>query len=190
MGTPLMIQNGAIDITRRLTYVIYWKPRSIGTNGHAAMIIDSSRIDPNDAATTLMLNNNNYVSWVGTGDGLISHTGQANNMYADRTAGWKGHKLNPNLNEYMPNRWVALNNLDIAAMDQKWSHIKNKPGSHWNLIDKNCATVVARVLKAGCVAPGAGVPWYKYTKAHQMVWWPSDLIDFARSLDGFVYRHS
>ena len=56
-----------------------------------------------------------------------------------------------------PNRWVALKNLDIAAMMQEWANIRNKNNAHWKLVDKNCATVVYRVLKEGCRGVGAGV---------------------------------
>jgi hypothetical protein len=159
------------------------------------MIIDSSRIDRENAYGTFLSNSDIYVSWVGSGatKNPTVFQGTAMTFDEDRVAGWKGPHMGQDMNGddiHHPNRWVALKNLDTAAMMQAWANIRNKPGGHWKLVDKNCATVVYRVLKEGCRGVGAGVPWYKWKAAHQLVWWPSDLIDYAKSLDGFVYDRS
>jgi len=71
-----------------------------------------------------------------------------------------------------------------------WANIRNKPGGHWKLVDKNCSTAVYWMIEEACQGDGAGVPWYKWKAAHQPVWWPSDLVEYAKSLDGFVYDRS
>lgn len=178
--------NGALETSRPLTYVIYWKPTVAIANGHAAMIIDSSAFAADDQIAILvrlMNDTSNYVSWMG-GGGLspFSQRGVASDFSSD-SMDWKGHELNNGRN--LPTRWVALKGLNIAAMRAEWDGVRNKQGgANWKVIDKNCATVVARVLKAG------GAKSKSWRASHQLVWWPTDVIRYAKSLTGYVHRTS
>ena len=80
----------------------------------------------------------------------------------------------------LPTRWVALKGLDVGAMKAEWDKIRTKHNSHWKLLSKNCATVVARVLKAG------GGDSHATSSKNQLVWWPTDVIRYAKSMDGLV----
>jgi hypothetical protein len=181
MAKPLRV-----DTTRQLTYVIYWRPNG-KPNGHASMIIDSSKADGTDILTLMRsLDATNYVSWVSTGGPVAGNVGvrrgHANTYDDDRLGGWGGKQIQ-GLGT-IPTRWVALTGLDIAAMDQEWSAIRNKQGgSHWKLIDKNCATVVARVLKEGCAPVGAQGSWYT---RNPVIWTPDGVMRFAKSLTNWI----
>jgi hypothetical protein len=188
MGIALSLGSGSLDVTRPLTYVIYWKPSSALANGHAAMIIDSSAYQGEtntDSMLKLFNDRDNYVSWMGGGGGAnpLVRSGVAEDFDGD-TQVWKG-RATGNRGRNLPSRWVALKSLDIAAMRAEWDGIRNKPGgAHWKLIDKNCATVVARVLRAG------GARSKSWGASHQLVWWPTDVIRYAASMKGYVYRKS
>ena len=54
--------------------------------------------------------------------------------------------------------------------------MRTKQAAHWKLFDKNCATAVARILKAG------GGDEFATPNQKQLVWWPTDLLKYARSI--------
>jgi hypothetical protein len=115
------------------------------------------------------------------GKNALQQPGAAQTFSADMgTWGGQGGNYNDNL----PTRWVALKDLDIAAMKQAWDNLRNKPNAHWKLFDKNCATTVARVLKA------SGADNYATKAQNQAVWWPSDLIRYAKSMGTSVVSTS
>jgi hypothetical protein len=62
--------------------------------------------------------------------------------------------------------------------------MRNKERAHWKLVDKNCATACARILKAG------GGDDFAATAKHQKMWWPTDLIRYAKSMGQTVYMTS
>jgi hypothetical protein len=164
---------------KALTVIIYWKPKTGSDNfqnGHAALVIDTTNFS--------MVSNDEYVSWVGDGQGVVragrglGFGGHANTYWTDMND-WGGNATNlANVN--VPSRWVCVQGLNVQAMLTAWGAIKNKPGAHWKLTDKNCATTVARVLKAG------GADALATAHKHQLVWWPSDLIRYGRSMRGIV----
>jgi hypothetical protein len=181
MGIPLSTFNGSLVTSRHLTYVIYWHPKNVPdavANGHASVIIDSMEFAQSRGSTDW------YVSWAGRGDpGRKGVPGKAIDIQEDMTD-WGGTPaaLKSTLNN--PTRWVALRSLDIAGMKQEWDNIRTKQNAHWRLLDKNCATVAARVLKAGGGDAHA-------TKAKtQLVWWPSDVYRYASSMTGIIYSKS
>jgi hypothetical protein len=188
--------NASVDTSRPLTYVIYWRPRG-GPNGHSAMIIDSSKINATDAlAVHTWLDDQaktNYVSW--SGDAATSNplvfAGASSTFREDMQAGWGGQTVNKPGSLYdrevLPTRWVALRGLDIAAMHAEWDAIRTKPGGHWKLIDKNCASVVARVLKEGCRSVGAKGSW---ATRNPLFWTPDGVMRFAKSLTNHVHDSS
>jgi hypothetical protein len=72
-------------------------------------------------------------------------------------------------------------------MTAEWAAVRGKQGGHWKLSDKNCATIVARVLKAGCQSVGA-----KGSRQARspLIWTPDGVIAFAKSLTSDVYNTS
>jgi hypothetical protein len=171
MGNPLSIAqyNG-----QHASVIIYWRPRNVPkafhplTNGHAALIIDTSNFDPRSV--------DGYVSWVGTGslNRNLASPGEAVTMYDDMT-NWAGAPKGT-MGLHVPDKWVVVDNLNTAAMLAAWAALRNKPNANWKLLDKNCATTVARILKAG------GSDAYATKAKNQLVWWPSDLIKYGRSM--------
>ena len=131
------------------TYAIYWRKRTGNDsfqNGHAALIIDSSRFGAHSAGW--------YVSWTGTGAeskfGTVIDMDRFINFMSDaRTYGGEPGPVINGAQCYLPRRWVALRNLDIAAMKEAWDEAKGKQGCHWKLFNKNCATMAARILGKG-----------------------------------------
>jgi hypothetical protein len=175
MGIPLSTTNGSLVTSRSLTYVIYWHPKNLPiANGHASVIIDSAEF-AKDMSSTMW-----YVSWAGRGDmGLKGAPGKSICIREDM-GDWGGTPVGKDITLNNPTRWVALKGLNTAAMRQEWDKIRRKHNAHWRLLDKNCATVAARVLKAGGGDANA-------TKAKtQLVWWPSDVYRYAKSMAGMI----
>ena len=183
MGRTLdVLAEGFKD--NQYTYAIYWRQRSgydSLQNGHAALIIDSSRFSQHSAAW--------YVSWIGTGAsskfGTVIEMDRFINFMSDAQS--YGGEHGPVINgvQYcLPRRWVALRNLDIDAMKQAWDEAKGKHACHWKLLNKNCATMAARILKAG----GGDDVARKHSQ--QVVWWPTDVIKYAKSMGGHVVETS
>jgi hypothetical protein len=181
MGIPLSKVNGSLVTSRPLTYVIYWHPKNAPdaiANGHASVIIDSMEFIKDIDSTDW------YVSWAGRGDPGVKGVPGKGLDITDDMAEWGGTPSGARGTLNSPTRWVALKGLDIAAMKREWDQIRNKQNAHWRLLDKNCATVAARVLKAGGGDAHA-------TKAKtQLVWWPSDVYRYARSMTGIIYSRS
>ena len=69
-------------------------------------------------------------------------------------------------------------------MKAAWDVMRTKQNAHWKLLDKNCATAVARVLKAG------GADGFATAAKKQLIWWPTDLIRYARSMGAAIFDHS
>ncbi len=177
-----------------LTIVIYWKPRnkSALANGHAALIIDFDAwaSAPNNSQLSSlpgwMVDTSWYVSWLG---GKIDWSpamgskggafGVASN-FGDDSGQWGGEKHGGQglLKDCeWPTRWVALTGLDTGAMFTAWGQQRQKGGgAHWRLTDKNCATMVHNILKAG------GGDQAATASKKQLVWWPTDLIRYAKSM--------
>jgi len=162
--------------SRSLSVVIYW-PQKTGPDtlqsGHGALIIDTKQFD--------FLSKEFYVSWMGAGGkNALQQLGDAQTFQSDMMT-WGGAATKAG---NLPTRWVAVKDLDIAAMKLEWDKIHTKPNAHWKLFDKNCATGVARVLKAG------GADNYATKAQKQLVWWPTDLITYARSMGDAVVKTS
>ena len=175
MGVPLRIQ-GTDLAQRHLSIVLYWRKRTgIDSlqNGHAALIIDSAAMDP--------MRNDYYVSWLSTGGKLVNRADAA--TFEEDAATWGGSAVG-NQGYHVPNRWVAIKGLNIANMKASWDAMRTKEAAHWKLFDKNCATAVARILKAG------GADDFATSSKHQLMWWPTDLLNYARSMGSNVFKTS
>lgn len=179
-----------------LSIVIYWKPRKgpdALSNGHAALIIDfdrwasSNNPDANGMLPGWMVDREWYVSWLG---GKIDWSpvkgskGGAKGVascFGDDSGDWGGERNGgpaPFGDLMWPTRWVAVEGLDIGAMKTAWDGQLNKGGgAHWRIFDKNCATMVHNILKAG------GGDRAATAAKKQIVWWPTDLIRYAKSMN-------
>jgi hypothetical protein len=185
-----------------LSIVIYWKPRKKPdalANGHAALIIDADTwlTAPKPQGGYLpgyMLDHDNYVSWVGgqvdwnplKGSKRGGHKGLSNN-YGDDALQWGGeeaHVVEGFGAFHRPTRWVAIRGLAVDAMRTAWRQARDKEGAHWRLLDKNCATMVHTILKVG------GGDTFATGHKKQLVWWPTDLIRYAKSMRGHVHKTS
>lgn len=85
---------------------------------------------------------------------------------------------------YNPTRWVCLKGLHVGNMKTAWDEMRHKQGCHWKVFDKNCATAVARILKAG------GGDDFATGHKDQLIWWPTDVIKYAKSMGSNVVRTS
>lgn len=175
MGRPLDLNNADFQ-QNHLTVVIYWRKRTgIDSlqNGHAALIIDSAGFN--------IMTNTGYVSWMSTGKGFKSRA-DASTFYEDSEE-WGGSPVGQN-GHHLPNRWVALRGMNLAGMQAAWNNMRTKERAHWKMFDKNCATAVARILKAG------GGDDFATGHKKQAVWWPTDLLRYAGSMGTNVVRTS
>jgi hypothetical protein len=186
MGLPLTAANGSntFETKMHLTYAIYWDPRPGGIlpkalqNGHAAIIIDSYNFN------RLILDD--YVSWMGSGGSPFKATGDAQ-TYDEDMQEWGGAQHPIQAGYRVPTRWVAVQGLNQKAMTDAWRDLRGKQGgAHFKLIDKNCATVAARILKAG----GGDRHARGWKTKNQLIWWPTDVIHYAESMGQQVYRTS
>lgn len=177
MGRPLNVNDPNFK-SRPLTVVIYWKKRTgldALQNGHAALIIDSADFNVADG--------DDYVSWLSTTQGGAFKNRAATASFLDDAAQWGGTEVGQ-YGYHMPNRWVMLKGMNIGAMRDAWMAMKGKERAHWKMLDKNCATAVARILKAG------GGDFFANGHKNQLVWWPTDLIKYARSMGQNVFDSS
>jgi hypothetical protein len=179
----------------QLAIAIYWKPRrgpDALSNGHAALIIDfdawaaATNPDPGSALYGWMVDREWYVSWLGGKIAWSPVKGSKGGSkgiagcYIEDAENWGGEKHGGTgpLGEYQwPTRWVAVEGLNTQAMHDAWEAQRNKGGgAHWRLFDKNCATMVHTILKAG------GGDEAATAAKKQLVWWPTDLIRYAKSM--------
>lgn len=177
MGRPLPLNTLK---ARPLTYVLYWAPRhgpDAFQNGHSALIIDSQAFFPTST--------DYYVSWMGGGGGMNPFVrSAADSDFVSDSMSWGGHKVGTLGKNRVPTRWVALKDLNMADMKQEWDTMRTKQNAHWKLVDKNCATSVARILKAG------GGDSFATAAKSQAIWWPTDLIRYAKSMGASVVDQS
>src|ERR1700722_17970027 len=175
MGQPLHLENFR---NRPLTIVIYWKQRTgfdSLQNGHAALVIDS--------AVFSMMNDEYYVSWLGSDQGNAFRNRSIKGTFAGDSQDWGGEAVGDGT-YHLPTRWVALSGLQVGNMKAAWDQMRTKQRAHWKLFDKNCATAVARILKAG------GGDDFATGHKQQLVWWPTDLLKYARSMGTNVFQTS
>lgn len=172
MGQPLQLTNPVFQ-NRHLTVVIWRKRGGIDAlqNGHAALIIDTVgfRVNLDD----------DYVSWLSTGTGNLFKNRAATSTFLDDAENWGGTEVGDH-GYHMPNRWVALKGMDVRRMRDAWEQMKGKERAHWKMLDKNCATAVARILKAG------GGDDFATAHKKQLTWWPTDVIKYAKSMGANV----
>lgn len=73
---------------------------------------------------------------------------------------------------------INLEGLDAAAMQKEWKRISSDSDGRYQLLTKNCSSMVARVLKAGGADKLIGHNW----KPRFGVWTPNELFKFSQKL--------
>lgn len=73
---------------------------------------------------------------------------------------------------------INLEGLDVAAMQAKWNRLRNDPDARYQLLSKNCSSIVAKVLKAGGADKLIGHTW----RPKFGVWTPTELFNFGQAL--------
>ncbi|WP_099074824.1 MARTX multifunctional-autoprocessing repeats-in-toxin holotoxin RtxA [Proteus alimentorum] len=73
---------------------------------------------------------------------------------------------------------INLEGLDVAAMQKEWKRINSQPDPRYQLLTKNCSSIVARILKAGGADQLIGHHW----KPRFGVWTPNELYQFSQKI--------
>ncbi|WP_217530101.1 MARTX multifunctional-autoprocessing repeats-in-toxin holotoxin RtxA [Vibrio cholerae] len=73
---------------------------------------------------------------------------------------------------------INLESLDVAAMQAEWHRLSNDSDARYQLLNKNCSSIVAKVLKAGGADKLIGHTW----RPKFGVWTPTELFNFAQDL--------
>ena len=74
-----------------------------------------------------------------------------------------------------------LYNLDVTAMKAEWDSIRTKPNAHYQLLAKNCSTIVARVMREGGAADKLSL-LKAASYAHNLYWTPKNVAEFCDQL--------
>lgn len=152
-----------------MTATVYiWYPNfDDGHIGHASM-----HIGPHDDAHSTT----NYVSWWPLrGAGLTHPT-------AMKTLGTlAGDCDSEGSLPHAKYTFKPSAKLQVNEMKWAWEMTWRKPGAHYKLWQKNCSTIVARILRAG----GADAllnPLEQASYAHNLFWTPKDLAQWCNKL--------
>ncbi|QHF44927.1 hypothetical protein PspS35_14495 [Pseudomonas sp. S35] len=124
--------------------------------GHAAMYIGDPRIDGTEECRykdyessmhriadieNIEKRNTNYVSWWPAIPVRGFNTeSQKRKLFLESDLIAEGQ---------VPHLVYRVYGLDVANMRNEWFKIRNKPDAHFQMLRKNCSTIVFRVLKAG-----------------------------------------
>ncbi|WP_426954680.1 hypothetical protein [Muricoccus radiodurans] len=133
-----------------MTVVVIWNNNLAGSQtyvGHSSMLIGKtwSRTKPS------------YVSyWPENGAGLFD---SENSLVA------RNFLKDLEFEGYAPDHVIQIHDLNTALMQAEWDLIRLKQNGHYQMVRKNCSTVVARVLKKGAKIGS-------YFKRHNAIWTP------------------
>lgn len=110
----------------------------------------------------------NYVSW------WPDHTNDTLDLLPGRKSGGECRSMAQDAKSEggKPHVSFQLYDLDVGAMAKEWALIKGKNQAHYRLMRKNCATIVARVLRAGGAATWAAKGILPSWDAHRVYWTP------------------
>lgn len=73
---------------------------------------------------------------------------------------------------------INLEGLDAAAMQKEWKRINSQSDPRYQLLTKNCSSIVARILKAGGADQLIGHHW----KPRFGIWTPNELYKFSQKI--------
>ncbi|PVZ68306.1 hypothetical protein [Pelagibaculum spongiae] len=80
---------------------------------------------------------------------------------------------------------INLTGLNRQAMIDEWYSIMKKENSHYRVVRKNCATIVARVLRAGGIGYSAG-----YFNSHHLLWTPQKIMKMCQKHQKYTAKNS
>jgi len=150
-----------------VTATVYiWYPQNLNV-GHSSMHIGASK-DPKDT--------NRYVSWWPEINGKPTTIVTPNNSSNIKTL-----NEDKNSEDAAPHVEFELYGLDVGKMVATWTLIKNKQNSHYKLYNKNCADIVARVLKAGGADQSLN-HFQKLSYTQNTYWTPRNLAEWLNIL--------
>lgn len=117
--------------------------------------------------------NDNYVSWWPDGSGTV--TGRDGSepklgLYADVQA-----------EHSQPHVVYDIHGLNVGSMRAKWHETRDKPGASYQLVRKNCAGIVMRVLESGGALKLIGKlssAWF----GHRLYWTPKRVAQVCNQL--------
>ncbi|MBL4764865.1 MAG: hypothetical protein JKX67_06255 [Colwellia sp.] len=113
-----------------------------------------------------------YVSWWPATDEVFNQPSQQNSFDRDLSGAGEGgpaHVI------------YQLFGGDIRAMKTSWDDIRNKPASHYDLLNKSCSTIVARIIRAGGHHKELG-RLKRASYAHNIYWSPKDVAQLCNQL--------
>jgi len=185
-----------------MAWVIIWENNMLTTGrrwmGHAALNLGSNW------SNNILDHNSEYVSYVPGGAGLQDTKGALDRMESAKTAvGASDAKIdgkygavgnvkkgvmadggsnNTFLEDlefegYLPDHIIRIDGLNYPNMRAKWAEINGKQNRHYKAVQKNCSTIVARILRAGGISASS---WAK----HSSVWTPIKIRKLAHSGGG------
>ncbi|MCP9268020.1 MARTX multifunctional-autoprocessing repeats-in-toxin holotoxin RtxA [Xenorhabdus sp. XENO-1] len=73
---------------------------------------------------------------------------------------------------------INLAGLDAAAMQAEWNKISQNPDARYQILNGNCSSIVAKVLKAGGSDKVIGHTW----RPNFGIWTPTELFNYAQKL--------
>jgi hypothetical protein len=133
----------------------------------------------------MTLKDGTYISWwPNQAAGIIDQKRFVSDIYTapaftDRTF----EKDKTDEGSRMPDYRVEVFSLDETKIKNWWSSYQ--ASENWSSLSQNCSTTVAEALKVG----GANVSWYNAMDAHNAIWAPSDVMDYAKSIKSWEIRN-
>lgn len=133
---------------------------------------------PNDAwgHASITLDNGTHISWWPQSTGRESSS-LIPNVYEAEANPNQTLGRDKELEGNDPDKEIRVTGLDEAAIQKWWDTFKTE--NKWKTLSQNCSTTAADALKAG----GADVLWRDVLKAHNMVWTPADVGDYANAIN-------
>ncbi|HVJ55807.1 MAG TPA: hypothetical protein VM689_25315 [Aliidongia sp.] len=177
-------ERGMVAATENLSYPVacIWNPTDSGV-GHASVFIRAAEgaFPEDDTRSYASLFPGTDVD-TGRSGARREHlkpgrmlTGEANSFRED-CALESGKKAEGCYR--LPDHMIPLGNLDQLRMQAAWNAIRDKPEMHYRLLRKNCATIAARIIRAGMEKKQLVT---SPLLTHKAWWTPHDVLLLSRS---------
>ena len=132
--------------------------------GHASMKIKNNSNVPDT-----------YISlWPNQEARIISQNKLIANIYTAPAFQNRTFQQDRNAEGRAPDHIITINGLNEKDIYDWWKNNK----STWSSLSNNCSTAVANALKAG----GADVRFYNEWSAHNNIWTPTDVAEYAKDI--------
>lgn len=177
-------QAGVMRATERLAYPVacIWTPSAGRGYGHASVFIQEPRgTFPEDDTSC-------YASLfpgedVETGESGVrkEHLGRGRKLTAEFTSFVEDCASESGKEGIfrLPDHMIPMGGLDMLKMQAAWNAIRDKPDAHYRLMRKNCATVAARIIRAGMARTQVAL---SPLLTHKTWWTPHDVLLLAQAL--------